>query len=253
MSVIINGNTGVSGVDGSASTPAVQGNDANTGMFFPAADTIAFAEGGTEVMRINSNGNVGIGTTSPAAPLHVSGYMYMQDPNNAVFFSNGSTGAYYFRKGTTSSYTDQMIIDSSGRVTTPFQPAFLAYTASTTNTTVTSGNAINFTSTMFNVGSNWNTSTSRFTAPVAGKYYLSINIYTANGASQKSLVWRKNGSDIILPSADAIVHYQGTVNIGDFTLSGNTILDLSAGDYIQIAVRGGGANLTYYQGHSYIM
>jgi hypothetical protein len=34
-------------------------------MFFPAADTIAFAEGGAEVMRIDSAGNVGIGTTSP--------------------------------------------------------------------------------------------------------------------------------------------------------------------------------------------
>jgi hypothetical protein len=71
MSVIINGTTGISGVDGSASTPAVQGADTNTGVFFPAADTIAFAEGGTEVMRINSSGNLGIGTTSPAAPLTI--------------------------------------------------------------------------------------------------------------------------------------------------------------------------------------
>jgi hypothetical protein len=34
-------------------------------MFFPAADTIAFAEGGAEAMRIDSSGNVGIGTASP--------------------------------------------------------------------------------------------------------------------------------------------------------------------------------------------
>jgi hypothetical protein len=58
MPVIINGSTGISGTDGSAATPAVQGTDTNTGMFFPAADTIAFAEGGTEVMRINSSGQV---------------------------------------------------------------------------------------------------------------------------------------------------------------------------------------------------
>ena len=32
--------------------------DTNTGIFFPAADTIAFAEGGAEAMRINSSGNV---------------------------------------------------------------------------------------------------------------------------------------------------------------------------------------------------
>jgi hypothetical protein len=66
MSVIINGDTGVSGVDGSAATPSFQGTDTNTGIFYPAADTIAFAEGGTEVMRIDSSGNVGIGTASPS-------------------------------------------------------------------------------------------------------------------------------------------------------------------------------------------
>ena len=38
MSVIINGTTGISGVDGSASTPAVQGTDTNTGIFYPAWD-----------------------------------------------------------------------------------------------------------------------------------------------------------------------------------------------------------------------
>jgi hypothetical protein len=45
--------------------------DLNTGIFFPAADTIAFAEGGAEAMRIDSSGNVGIGTTSPDSKLTV--------------------------------------------------------------------------------------------------------------------------------------------------------------------------------------
>lgn len=72
MPVTINGTTGIAGVDGSASTPAVQGTDTNTGIFFPAADTIAFGEGGTEVMRIDSSGNVGINTTAPSSKLDIS-------------------------------------------------------------------------------------------------------------------------------------------------------------------------------------
>jgi hypothetical protein len=58
MTVTINGTTGIAGVDGSAGTPAIQGADTNTGMFFPAADTIAFAEGGVEVMRLDSSANL---------------------------------------------------------------------------------------------------------------------------------------------------------------------------------------------------
>ena len=44
---------------GSASTPSITTTgDTNTGIFFPAADTIAFAEGGAEVVRINSDSQV---------------------------------------------------------------------------------------------------------------------------------------------------------------------------------------------------
>jgi hypothetical protein len=58
---------------GTVSAPSLTtSGDTNTGIFFPAADTIAFAEGGVESMRIDSSGNVGIGTTAPASRLHVS-------------------------------------------------------------------------------------------------------------------------------------------------------------------------------------
>jgi hypothetical protein len=58
---------------GAVGTPSITTtSDTNTGIFFPAADTIAFTEGGTEAMRINSDGYVGINTTTPTARLDVS-------------------------------------------------------------------------------------------------------------------------------------------------------------------------------------
>ena len=57
---------------GTAAAPAiVPTGDTNTGIFFPAADTIAFGEGGVESMRIDSSGNVGIGTVSPTAQVTI--------------------------------------------------------------------------------------------------------------------------------------------------------------------------------------
>jgi len=45
--------------------------DTNTGIYFPAADTIAFTEGGVESMRIDSSGNVGIGNTPTYSRLDI--------------------------------------------------------------------------------------------------------------------------------------------------------------------------------------
>jgi hypothetical protein len=58
---------------GTALLPAITTTgDTNTGIFFPAADTIAFTEGGVEAMRLNSSGFVGIGTNNPTTKLHTS-------------------------------------------------------------------------------------------------------------------------------------------------------------------------------------
>ena len=58
---------------GTVSLPAITTTgDTNTGIFFPAADTIAFTEGGVESMRIDSDGDVGIGATSISRKLQIS-------------------------------------------------------------------------------------------------------------------------------------------------------------------------------------
>jgi len=69
---------GVTGVAtfsaGTAALPAITTTgDTNTGIFFPAADTIAFTEGGAEAARIDSSGNLLVGTTSAAGKLTVVG------------------------------------------------------------------------------------------------------------------------------------------------------------------------------------
>jgi len=68
MTLILSGTDGLSDVDGSAATPAIRGTDTNTGIFFPAADTIGFSEGGVESMRLDSAGNLLLGTTSASTP-----------------------------------------------------------------------------------------------------------------------------------------------------------------------------------------
>ena len=60
MALNINGTTGISGVDGSVSAPALTGTDSNTGITFPAADTIKLSTGGVERMAITNSGVSGI-------------------------------------------------------------------------------------------------------------------------------------------------------------------------------------------------
>ena len=125
MALNINGTTGISGVDGSASAPALQGTDSNTGINF-ASDTVNINTGGSTRATIESNGRLGIGTTSPACDLHVSA----ANPR-ARFTSTGNTVNYDIFMGSSnptigtssnhdfafmSNDSERMRINSSGNV-----------------------------------------------------------------------------------------------------------------------------------------
>jgi hypothetical protein len=95
MPVTINGTTGIAGVDGSASTPAVQGTDTNTGIAFPAADTVTVVTGGSERVRVDSSGNVGIGGSPTGAGkiLHLNNSGTDGADVVDLRFTTGTTGA----------------------------------------------------------------------------------------------------------------------------------------------------------------
>ena len=60
MSLELYGTTGVKVVAGSVSAPSIVGDDTNTGISFPSADTIKFSTGGVERMSITNSGVTGI-------------------------------------------------------------------------------------------------------------------------------------------------------------------------------------------------
>ena len=60
MALTLDGDNGISGINGSATTPAVQGTDTNTGLTF-GTDTVGVVTGGSTRFQVGSAGQLGIG------------------------------------------------------------------------------------------------------------------------------------------------------------------------------------------------
>ena len=84
----------------SASTPSLTfTSDLNTGVFSPGADQVAISTNGTNRLHINSDGKVGLGTTTPGANLQINKGATAADPLTALrfglpFASGADNGVY---------------------------------------------------------------------------------------------------------------------------------------------------------------
>jgi hypothetical protein len=87
-------------------------------------------------------------------------------------------------------------------------------------------------------------SSGQWTAPVAGKYSVSANLYLTgviNSGGEIQLFVRKNGTNAYLVDAKTY----DNANTRAFVLSGSVTLDLTAGDYIEVRFfNNSGASLT---------
>jgi len=197
---------------------------------------LAFQTNGTTTaMTITTAQNVGIGTTSPSTKLNVvstgNDHLLLRNPTGTSYTTlrlyndqndsfraleidySGSTysgpligggptgesacvvttGAYPLALGTNN--TARMIIASGGQVTMPAQPMCSVY--STTGVITGSvGTVLPFNVEQVDVGGHYNTSTYRFTAPVAGKYFATLWLLGRNSTSAYSAGLYKNGSQV---------------------------------------------------------
>jgi hypothetical protein len=141
----------------------------------------------TSSLTLDASGRLLVGaTTSPSASTVRAAIQGASGADAYYQFGNGSGGGgligsglgggislYTYTGGFGSeTYTERARIDSSGRITTPYQPA---WSADFNGFTCTNAGQIYYpvyNTPEINVGGHFNTSTGRMTAPVSGVYLL---------------------------------------------------------------------------------
>ena len=143
---------------------------------------------------------------------------------------------------------DALAIDTgTGYVTMPNRPMF---DATVTSGAISSDNTIVFNQADLNVGSHYDTSNGRFTAPVTGYYFLFYGGLKDNTSAITRIKPRKNGNTFI---------HNREIRLDDgdtFAENGamNLICSLTANDYVEIRVTagtvyGGSSGYTYFGGY----
>jgi len=239
---------------GTTAAPSISPTgDSNTGIFFPAPDTVAIGEGGVEAVRIDSSGNLGIGTASPAAKLDITGgssqQLQITGTEADIWLKSTGPGTTWRILGSTGNNThkfriydhtnslERFGIDSSGRVTTPYQPAF-----QTTGTSYTQNNAptIIIPTTVVSI-TGFTHSSGVFTVPVSGTYLFGFwGLSYPHGTAVNNIRAHKNGA-----IAGQLVQFDGSSNNHE-ECSGTIILQMSANDtFSWLYDRGSGSAAAY--------
>ena len=148
---------------------------------------------------------------------------------------------------------EKVRITSDGYVMKPASPSFLARLSSGNINIATSGNSdVVFNDEYFDNANNYNTSNGRFTAPIAGKYFFGVQLYTGFSVTAVRVMhakFNKNGNvyagaDMFGGiNADGGTHYHPT---GCAT----TMIHLAANDYVtfnlgSLSVTGSGNSTLY--------
>lgn len=148
----------------------------------------------------------------------------------------GATGASGYLGFSTNSL-ERMRLDSSGRVTMPYQPSFDAYNYAA----LTSAGNIVFTSVWHNTGNHYNTSTGVFTAPVAGLYSFNFSALMRAGGdvAYQRVLFKINGT-ANTRFFDSLVGGTAGASGGAFegwnyiALTGAKTIKLAANDAVQL-------------------
>ena len=131
------------------------------------------ASGGGHGIQIRRNDN----NTDQQVGRIMMGNVVDSDLGQIAVKTDGAnnSGAILFSTASAGTTAERLRIDASGRVTMPLQPAFLAVAATQNNIPINANTTVNFTSQVFDQGSNY--AGTSFTAPVTGKYQLNLSLY----------------------------------------------------------------------------
>lgn len=207
----------------------------------------------THTGNVSITGYVGIGTSSPAEELDVYGSIGLAGKEIARRSGNdillgdvnaaGGGGAVTIR----TSGGDKLKIDTSGNVTKPSNPAFVVRHQ---NNTLTTG-VIVWNLVHTNIGSRYNNTNGRFTAPVTGLYYLTAHTLVQNASTGEwRIAFYKNGSTNL---GNQFIHRKTSSTWQ--TLHINAHVYMNANDYVTVNMTASAgaiysdANYNQFSGH----